>query len=171
PQLPTYLERYGLHAAAIAVNGMYRGVARLVGMQVVELDGQSLEDEFSALEKNWDRFDFFYIHVKKTDTCGEIGDFVGKVRAIEEVDALLPRLLSLNPDVVIAGGDHSSPAVLKAHSWHPVPLLIYSTYIRPDGITEFGERACLKGSLGIIPATQVMPLAMANALRMAKYGA
>ena len=100
-----------------------------------------------------------------------MGDFDGKVNAIEEVDALLPRLLALKPDVVIVGGDHSSPSVLKSHSWHPVPMLLYSPYVRADGLVEFGERACTHGSLGTLPATHIMPIALANALRITKYGA
>jgi 2,3-bisphosphoglycerate-independent phosphoglycerate mutase len=171
PELPKFQEKYGLNPAAIAVNGMYRGVARLVGMQVLELGGPTLDDELSALEKNWQQYDFFYLHVKKTDTYGENGDFEGKVKAIEEVDTLIPRILALRPDVVIVCGDHSSPAVLKFHSWHPVPLLIWSPFVRPDGIAEFGERACTHGSLGIIPATSIMPIALANAMRLIKYGA
>ena len=171
PILPTYQEKYGLKAAAIALNGMYRGVARLVGMQVLNVEGNTLSDEFLTLEKNWGDFDFFYLHVKKTDTFGELGDFDGKVNAIEEVDTLLPRLLALKPDVVIVGGDHSSPSVLKSHSWHPVPMLLYSPYIRADGLVEFGERACTHGSLGTLPATHIMPIALANALRITKYGA
>jgi len=171
PAVPTYQEMYGLRAAAIAVNGMYRGVARMVGMQVLSIEGQSLGDQFTTLENNWGEFNFFYLHVKKTDTFGESGDFDGKVNAIEEVDALIPRLLALKPDVVIVGGDHSSPSVMKSHSWHPVPLLIYSPYVRADGLAEFGERTCIQGSLGIIQATHIMPLALANALRLTKYGA
>jgi 2,3-bisphosphoglycerate-independent phosphoglycerate mutase len=171
PDIPSFQERYILHAAAIAVNGMYRGVARLVKMQVLDVHGLTLEDELVALEQNWTSYDFFYLHVKKTDTLGEQGDFDGKVAAIEEVDAILPRVLALNPHVLIITGDHSSPAVLKAHSWHPVPLLLTSPLVRPDGIAEFGERACNHGSLGSIPATHIMPLALANALRLAKYGA
>lgn len=171
PELPKYKDLFGLDAAAIAVNGMYRGVSRLAGMTVLDVCGETPLDEFVALEKNWTDFDFFYIHIKKTDTYGEKGDFAGKVRAIEEVDALMPRLLALSPDVVIVSGDHSSPAVLKSHSWHPVPTLLYSRYVRPDGIAEFGERACARGSLGILPAKHIMPLALANAGRIAKYGA
>lgn len=171
PEMPQYADRFKLHAAAVAVNGMYRGVARLVGMDVLPVPGGTLADEFSTLETYWPDYDFFYLHYKKTDTCGESGDFAGKVRAIEEFDAQLPRLLALKPDVIIVGGDHSSPAVLKAHSWHPVPLLLYSRFVRPDGIAEFGERACARGSLGIMPARHVMPLALANAGRVAKYGA
>jgi 2,3-bisphosphoglycerate-independent phosphoglycerate mutase len=171
PSLPTYRELYRLNAAAIAINGMYRGVARLAGMEVLTVGGNTLADEFDTLERCWHSFDFFYLHVKKTDTCGEAGDFTGKVRAIEETDALLPRLMALNPDVVIVGGDHSSPAVLKAHSWHPVPALVYGRYVRPDGIAEFGERACARGSLGVLPATHILPIALANAGRLAKYGA
>jgi 2,3-bisphosphoglycerate-independent phosphoglycerate mutase len=171
PILPTYPELFGLKAAAIAVNGMYRGVARLAGMQVLDVGGVSLEDEFSTLEKNWDAFDFFYMHVKQTDTAGEEGDFMRKVAVIEEVDALVPRIMALEPDVVIVSGDHSSPAVLKSHSWHPVPTLLYSRHVRPDGVNKFGERACAHGSLGVLPAKDVMPIALANAGRIAKYGA
>ena len=170
PKLPNFYNRFGLNAAGIAINGMYRGVARLVGMHVLEVDGNNLEDEVIALGKNWQNFDFFYLHVKKTDTYGEMGDFEGKVRAIEEVDGFIPRLLDLKPDVLIVCGDHSSPAVLKAHSWHPVPLMIHSPYMQNNSVAEFGESACLRGSLGTIPATQVMPIALAHALRMAKYG-
>lgn len=171
PSVPQYGDVFGLNAAAIAVNGMYRGVARMVGMTVLEVAGETITDELTTLEKHWQEYDFFYIHVKKTDTCGESGDFDGKVAAIEEVDAMIPRLMKLNPDVVIVGGDHSSPAVLKSHSWHPVPLLLYSRVVRPDGLSEFGERSCQKGSLGTIPATHLMPIALANAGRLGKYGA
>jgi 2,3-bisphosphoglycerate-independent phosphoglycerate mutase len=171
PGVPSYQELLGLRAAAIAVNGMYRGVARLVGMTVLKVGGPTLEDEFIALERNWSDFDFFYLHVKETDTAGQDGDFARKVRVIEKVDALLPRLMALDPDVVIVSGDHSTPAVLRAHSWHPVPTLLYGTHVRPDGIAEFGEGACARGSLGILPAKEVMPIALANAQRMARFGA
>jgi 2,3-bisphosphoglycerate-independent phosphoglycerate mutase len=171
PILPTYQELFGLRAAAIAVNGMYRGVAKLVGMTVLPVDGDTLADEFTALEMNWHDFDFFYLHVKKTDTAGEAGDFLRKVGIIEEVDALMPRLMALKPDVVIVGGDHSSPALLQSHSWHPVPTLLYGKYARADGIAEFGEHACARGSLGVLPAKDVMPIALANAQRIAKFGA
>ena len=171
PTVPSFAEKFKLHAACVAVNGMYRGVSRLAGMDVLKVGGITLADEFTTLEQRWTEYDFFYLHFKKTDTCGESGDFEGKVKAIEEFDAQLPRLLVLQPDVVIVTGDHSSPAVLKSHSWHPVPLLIYSAYVRPDGLAEFGERACSRGSLGIMPAKHIMPLALANAGRVAKYGA
>ena len=111
------------------------------------------------------------MHIKKTDTAGEDGDFARKVHVIEEVDALLPRLLALKPDVIIVSGAHSSPALLKSHSWHPVPTLLYSKVVREDGIAEFGERACAHGSLGILPAKDVMPIALANAQRITKFGA
>ena len=140
-------------------------------MDVLKVDGESIADEFCALEQNWKDFDFFYLHVKKTDTDGESGDFSGKVRVIEEVDALLPRLLALQPDVVIVSGDHSSPALLKSHSWHPVPVLLYARHVRPDGIAEFGERACTRGSLGTLPAKHMIHFALANAGRILKYGA
>jgi 2,3-bisphosphoglycerate-independent phosphoglycerate mutase len=169
PTFPTFPELFGLHAAAIAVNPTYRGIAKLVGMQVLPVEGDQATDEFTALEKNWSHFDFFYLHIKNTDLAGEDGDFARKVSVIEEVDRLLPRLMALKPDVVIVSGDHSTPAALKGHSWHPVPTLVYGNYVRADGIAEFGESACRRGSLGILPAKYIMPIVLANAQRLAKY--
>ncbi|CAG0942198.1 2,3-bisphosphoglycerate-independent phosphoglycerate mutase [Anaerolineae bacterium] len=171
PAIPTYAERFGLRAAAIAVYPMYRGISKTLGMQILPVEGESIADEFTTLEKNWDAFDFFYLHVKKTDSAGEDGDFARKAHVIEELDAQLPRLLALKPDVVIVSGDHSTPALLKSHSWHPVPVLMYSKVVRADGIAEFGERACARGSLGRIFSKDVMPIALANAGRLAKFGA
>jgi len=171
PELPGYQELYGLRAAAIAINGMYRGVARMAGMQVLPVQGTSIADEFTTLEQHWNNFDFFYLHVKQTDTAGELGDFDLKVRVIEEVDGLLPRLLALDPDVLVVSGDHSSPAVLKAHSWHPVPTLLYARHVRCEGVAEYGERACARGSLGVLPAKDILPIALAHAQRLTKYGA
>ncbi|MCX6035554.1 MAG: phosphoglycerate mutase, partial [Chloroflexi bacterium] len=170
PDLPPFPQVFGLHAAAIALNPTYRGIAKLVGMQVLPVEGGMVADEFTALEKYWNEFDFFYLHVKNTDIAGEDGDFARKVSVIEEVDGLMPRLMALRPDVVIVSGDHSTPAVLKGHSWHPVPTLMYGKYVRADGIAELGERACLRGSLGVLPAQYIMPIALANAGRLAKYG-
>lgn len=143
----------------------------MVGMTVLPVNGDNPADEISTLEKHWDQYDFFYIHIKKTDTAGEDGDFWRKVRAIEEIDSLLPRIIALKPDVLVVGGDHSSPAVLRSHSWHPVPLLIFSEVVREDRIAEFGEDACRSGSLGTFPAKDLMGLALANAGKLNKFGA
>jgi 2,3-bisphosphoglycerate-independent phosphoglycerate mutase len=171
PAIPSYQEVFGLRAAAIAVYPMYRGLAKLLGMQMLKVDGETVADEFATLEKNWNDYDFFYLHVKKTDSAGEDGDFARKVHVIEEVDALIPRLLALKPDVIIVTADHSTPALLKSHSWHPVPVLLYSKFVRADGVAEFGERACARGSLGHVRAQELMPIALANAQRLTKFGA
>jgi 2,3-bisphosphoglycerate-independent phosphoglycerate mutase len=171
PDFPAFPDLFGLRAAAIAVYPTYRGIARLVGMQVLPVEGGTAADEFTVLEKNWNDFDFFYLHIKETDLAGEDGDFTRKVRKIEEVDSLMPRLMALRPDVVIVSGDHSTPASLKGHSWHPVPALIYSKYVRADGLAEFGEQACAHGSLGVLPAKHIMPIALANAQRIMKWSA
>lgn len=169
PSYPSFPIKYGLRAAAIATHSTYRGIAQLVGMHILRFEGTSIAEEISQLEKNWNDFDFFYLHVKYTDLAGEDGDFDRKVRLIEEVDYSLPRLKKLDPEVIIVTGDHSTPAVLRGHSWHPVPTLVYGKYVGADGIAEFGERACLQGSLGRFPATDLMPLALANAGRILKY--
>lgn len=171
PNWPSMETVFGLRAAAVAAYPMYRGVAKLVGMQALHT-GQKVEEEFEVLENHWDEFDFFFLHVKRTDSAGEDGDFERKVALIEEVDAQVPRLLDLEPDVVIVTGDHSTPSLMRAHSWHPVPVLLYSRYCRADRVAAFGERACMGGGLGPrVPAVDLMPLALANARRLEKYGA
>jgi 2,3-bisphosphoglycerate-independent phosphoglycerate mutase len=177
PGLPSFSDVYGLRAGAIATYPMYKGVAKLVGMDVLSVAGEALEDEVDSLRAHWAEYDYFFFHVKKTDSAGEDGDFERKAAVIEHVDqAVVPAILDLAPDVLIVTGDHSTPAALKSHSWHPVPTLLWSRYCRPDGVTgpdgpEFGERACGRGSLGVFAATDEMPLALGHAQRLNKYGA
>lgn len=171
PDWPGFGDVFGLRAASIAQYPMYRGVARLVGMETVRA-GSSVQDAFDALTANWDDYDFFYLHVKEIDSAGEDGDFGRKSDLIAEADGFVPQLLALGPDVIIVTGDHSTPALLKYHSWHPVPVLLWSTHCRTDGVKAFGERACMAGGLGPrIPSTHLMPLALANGRRLAKFGA
>jgi 2,3-bisphosphoglycerate-independent phosphoglycerate mutase len=162
---------FGVKAAAIAAYPMYRGVAKLVGMEVLDVE-DDVKKEFELLEVVWQKFDFFYLHVKRIDSAGEDGNFERKVNLIEAVDAQLPRLINLNPDVIIITGDHSTPSYLRYHSWHPVPVLLWSKYCRADRVEQFGERACMAGGLGPnLPRVNLMPLALANALRLEKFGA
>jgi 2,3-bisphosphoglycerate-independent phosphoglycerate mutase len=170
PGLPSMEKVYGLRAAAIASYPMYRGVAKLVGMDVLDT-GEALEEEVETLRAHFANYDFFFVHVKKTDSAGEDGDFERKVSIIEYVDELVPTILGLEPEVLIVTGDHSTPALLKSHSWHPVPTLLHSRYCRADQTDEFSERGCSRGALGRFLAIDLMPIAMANALRLAKYGA
>ncbi|MEF8878858.1 MAG: 2,3-bisphosphoglycerate-independent phosphoglycerate mutase [Candidatus Thermoplasmatota archaeon] len=171
PDWPTMNETYGLKAAAIASYPMYRGISRLLGMNVLET-GEEIAEEFETLEKNWDNFDFFYVHIKKTDSYGEDGDYNKKLKEIERVDNQISRVIDLNPDVLIVTGDHSTPSQLEYHSWHPVPVLLYSGRCRVDEVKIFGERSCTKGGLGCrFPGEDLMPLAMANAERLEKFGA
>ena len=172
PDLPQFPDIYGLRAACVAVYPMYRGVSRLVGMQVQDFPGDQPEDEFHVVASIWDEFDFFFIHIKKTDSKGEDGDFAGKAAIIEAVDRALPTLLDLNPDVMCVTGDHSTPARMRIHSWHPVPTLLWAPdTVLPDDQTTFGDRACAQGGLGTFLAADLMPLLMAHAGRLAKYGA
>jgi 2,3-bisphosphoglycerate-independent phosphoglycerate mutase len=170
PDLPSFPDVFGLRAAAIAFYPMYRGLAKLVGMTALPA-GPSLSDSLSALREHWEQFDFFFVHYKATDSAGEDGNFEGKVAKLEEVDAIIPELLSLKPDVIMVGGDHSTPSAYRAHSWHPVPFVLRSRWCQPDPAPAFNERDCQKGSLGLFAATEIMPLAMAHADRFTKYGA
>jgi 2,3-bisphosphoglycerate-independent phosphoglycerate mutase len=170
PRLPKLTDIYGVRAAVIAVYPMYRGLAKLAGMRAVKT-GDTVADEFAALESTYGDFDFFFVHVKKTDSAGEDGDFGRKVSIIEEADTQVPRLLKLKPDVLMVTGDHSTPAAFKAHSWHPVPVLLWSKWCRPDGAARFTERECRTGSIGHVRAAELMPLIMGHAERLAKFGA
>ncbi len=170
PPIPQFEEVYRLRAGAIAVYPMYRGLARLVGMTIYDA-GATLADQIEALRRHWDDADFFFLHYKYTDAAGEDGDFERKVACIEEVDAAIPAITALGPDVLIVTGDHSTPAVLRSHSWHPVPVVLAADSCRPDDVTTFGERPCLRGGLGQFEARFLLPLAMAHAGRLAKFGA
>jgi 2,3-bisphosphoglycerate-independent phosphoglycerate mutase len=172
PGLTSYQDAYGLRAACIAVYPMYRGVASLVGMDIIQFGGETPQEEFEAVSKVWNKYNFFFVHIKKTDSKGEDGNFDGKVKIIESVDHALPTLLELNPDVLVITGDHSTPAKMRSHSWHPVPFLLWAPMtVRPDDQDQFGETACSHGSLGTIPALETMPLVLAHAERLNKYGA
>ncbi|MBU4271564.1 MAG: 2,3-bisphosphoglycerate-independent phosphoglycerate mutase [Planctomycetes bacterium] len=170
PSIDGYEEVYGLRAAAIAVYPMYKGLAQLVGMEVIGAPG-TLEEEIDVLERAWADHDFFFVHFKYTDSRGEDGNFEEKVKMIEQFDAIVPRVMALKPTVLIVTGDHSTPARLASHSWHPVPALLVADTCRPDGLTAFGEHHALRGGLGHFPGVYLMPLALAHAERLAKFGA
>jgi len=167
---PYLSERFGLNALAIATYPMYRGIARLLGM-VIGPQPDSLKGEIIALQENYGKYDFFFVHVKATDSRGEDGNFDAKVKVIEEVDSLVPMVTDLKPDVLVITGDHSTPAALASHSWHPLPVLLYSATARPDRVKRFGERDCISGGLGRMPTVHLMGLALAHAGRLEKFGA
>lgn len=168
-EYPGFQERYGLRALAIAQYPMYRGVARLVGMDVLDIPSDP-PGLVSVMEKHFQDYDFFFLHFKYPDSRGEDGDFQGKVEAIESVDPLIPRILELGPETLVVTGDHSTPATFRAHSWHSVPVLLASPWARATG-ARFGESECRVGDLGTFEGKHLMALALAHAGRLAKFGA
>ncbi len=170
PALPPYEDVYGLKAAAIAVYPMYKGLARLVGMEIVG-KAQTIDEQIDVLTEQWKTYDFFFIHFKYTDSTGEDGDFAAKVKRIEELDRAIPRVTALQPTVLIVTGDHSTPSLLKSHSWHPVPTILSSAVCRTDRCTAYGENEAIHGGLGQFEAKYLMMLALANAGRLGKFGA
>ncbi len=170
PDVPPMSEVYGVRAGAIAVYPMYRGLARLVGMDVLDA-GQALDSQMDRLQAAWNDYDFFFVHFKYTDSTGEDGNFPEKVKRIEELDAAIPRITALNPGALVITGDHSTPCKMKSHSFHPVPILISSDLCRPDAGQTFGETACITGGLGQFPAKYLMGFALAHADRLEKFGA
>jgi 2,3-bisphosphoglycerate-independent phosphoglycerate mutase len=170
PKIATLQEIYGIRPVAIAIYPMYKGLARLAGMDIADA-GATLGDQIETLGRLWDQYDFFFLHYKYTDSTGEDGNFAAKVEMIERLDAEIPHIRALDPDVLIVTGDHSTPSKLRSHSWHPVPVLLWAETCRPDPVIEFGESYCLRGGLGQFQAMYLMPLAMAHAGRLGKYGA
>jgi len=170
PKMPSFPDAFGLRAGAVAVYPMYRGLAKLAGMTVLPT-GSTYDDEIATLRDCWSDFDFFFIHYKYADSAGEDGNFDAKMTALEAFDKVVPNLQALGADVLMVAGDHSTPAAMAGHSWHPVPFLLQAKNIRRDDVDSFNERACLRGALGTFPASEVMPLAMAHAGRFTKYGA
>jgi 2,3-bisphosphoglycerate-independent phosphoglycerate mutase len=173
-RIPSLEARFKLKGLCVAAYPMYRGLSRLLGMEVINpLHGDSLERSFNALEEAYDdsNCSFYFLHVKKTDSTGEDGDFDDKVKAMEAIDRFIPRVANLNPDVLVVTGDHSTPALMKGHSWHPVPVMIRSEFARIDEVKNFDEHGCLRGSLGTRPGMHLMGLALAHARRLRKYGA
>lgn len=170
PNLPSYEDLYGLKAAAIAVYPMYKGLAGLVGMNIIG-NAHSLTEEVEILKKHWDEYDFFFLHFKYTDSRGEDGDFDAKVKMIEEFDKIVPQVTALKPACLVVTGDHSTPAKMSGHSFHPVPTLIVSDIARTDACQTFGETAACCGGLGQFEAMHLMTLALAHAGRLGKFGA
>lgn len=170
PAIPTMQDVYGLRSAAIAVYPMYKGLARLVGMDILDA-GDTLDSQAERLKAAWNDYDFFFLHYKYTDSTGEDGNFAEKVKKTEAFDAVIPKVRALNPDVLIVTGDHSTPSKMKSHSFHPVPTLLVADHARTDDVVEYSERACLRGGLGQFEAKHLMLLAMGHAGRFGKYGA
>ena len=169
PDLPNMCDVYKLTPAAVAAYPMYRGIASLVGMNVLET-GDSFDNELDTLENGFDGHDFFFLHYKPADAAGEDGDFEAKIAMLEALDERIPRLLNLGPDVLVVAGDHSTPAIMAGHSWHPVSLLVHSRITEGDGASSFSERSFAQGSIGRVPATSIMMTALAHAGKLRKFG-
>ena len=169
-ELPSYAERFGLRAAAVAIYPMYRGIAHLLGMDVLGRPA-SLEEQIDVVRGAWSEYDYFFFHHKYTDSAGEDGDRARKIAAIETLDAVVPQLRALGPDVIVVSGDHATPSQMAAHSWHPVPTLLWSAHCGRDDVERFGERWCRHGAIGVRASKDLMALMLANAGRLAKYGA
>ena len=169
-ELPGFGERFGLRAAAVAIYPMYRGIARLLGMDVLGRP-TDLVDQLEILRQHWNDYDYFFLHHKYTDSAGEDGDRPRKIKAIEQLDAVVPELRELSPDVIAVSGDHATPSQMAAHSWHPVPTLLWSERCGRDDVEQYGEQWCRQGALGLRPMKDLMAFMLANADRLAKYGA
>ena len=169
PSLPSMGEVYRLNPAAIAAYPMYRGLATVASMTIIPT-GKTFAAEVDTLHQHYADHDFFFIHYKPADAAGEDGDFAAKVQTLEDLDPLIPRIRELEPEVFMVAGDHATPAIMAAHSWHPVPFMLHSRLTRGEGIPAFNEKDCGRGSIGRIPADNIMLLALSHAGKLTKFG-
>jgi 2,3-bisphosphoglycerate-independent phosphoglycerate mutase len=169
PAIPSFSDRYHMEALALTTYPMYRGIAKVLGMKV-EKEPRDYDEMITILREHYEKYQFFFMHVKETDVAGEDGDFPAKVKAIEMIDKIIPAIYDLKPKVLVITGDHSTPCAMKGHSWHPVPLLIVGDTGETDGIPFF-EKNCVRGSLGTIYARELMTLAMSYGSKLDKFGA
>ncbi len=170
PEWPSFAERYQVKPAAVAGYPMYKGISRLLGIEIfseAKEAEQICKDVVRALQDHT----FVFGHYKYTDKTGEDGDLDEKVKVIEDMDKALPDLIGADPDVLIITGDHSTPPSLESHSWHPVPVLMKAPYLRGDSGDQFDEVSCRNGELGTFYARELMPLALAHSGKLQKYGA
>ena len=171
PDLPTLEELYGIRCAAIATYPMYKGIARLVGMDILDVPSMEHADEVAVLEEHFEDYDFFYLHIKETDSYAHKGLFEEKVGVLEGCDPLVQQAIELDWDAVVVTGDHCTPCTLKEHSWHPIPTILWSQTVLVDETDAYTERKCSRGGLGIRPSRDILPLALAEAGRLKKFGA
>ena len=169
PSWPQMDEVYSLNPAAIAAYPMYRGLAGLLGMKILDT-GSTFDEQLVTLENSFKDHDFFFLHYKAADAAGEDGNFEDKIKTLEDLDKKIPQLMDLDIDTLVVAGDHSTPAILASHSWHAVPLLINASHTEGEGVEAFNEKACATGSIGQIPASNVMTLALANAGKLVRFG-
>jgi len=166
PRIPSFRDKYGLKSVCIAGAGLYKGIGRILGMDVVKVKGATGKPESDIIAKSKKavslqrNYDFFFIHFKGADTLGEDGDYEGKKKFIEKIDAAIKPLMKVKNALILVTADHSTPCVLKAHSADDVPVLIHSRHVRDDDVEHFNERESVKGRLGHIFGLQLMPIVL-----------
>ena len=177
PKLPRFFDKYGLRAACFAGAGLYKGIARLIGMDVVHVPGatgkpdSNIRAKVETAIKHRKDYDFFFIHFKGADSCGEDGDVEGKIAYIEKIDDAVAPLLKLKNSLVVITADHSTPCTIKSHSADDVPIVIMGDEVRDDDVHEFSERTCAKGRMGHIKGMHVMPIILDLMGIAEKFGA
>ena len=155
----------------MCIRDRYKGISKLVGMNPLYVKNNTIESQFETLIREYDNYDFFYFHIKKTDSFGEDGNYKKKINVIEEFDKSLRKIQKLKFDVICITGDHSTPTKMKGHSWHPVPVIINSKNSFYGTSKRFTEKECLKGTLGLFEGKNLMNFILAHGELLSKFGA
>lgn len=180
PKLQPIYDVYGVRGLAIAVGALYRGVARCVGMDIIDVGGATGTYETDTVAKaravveNLRDYDMVFVHVKGTDNAGHDGDVEKKVMMIEKIDGLLGYLLGhTDPSntVIAVTADHTTPVSVRKHAGDPVPVAITGPGVRADAVQRYSEVDCALGGLGRIRGVDLMPIIMNLVGRTEMFGA
>ena len=155
-------KKYKLKACCIAGAGLYKGIAKVLGMDVLQVKGATgtantdINAKFIAAKKALAKYDFVFVHIKYADNYAEDGNVFGKLKFIEKIDDALIHLIGIKDTLIVITADHSTPCKLKAHSGDPVPIVMFGEGVRTDKVKEFNERSCMQGGLGRIKGKDLM---------------
>ncbi len=178
PHLDSLGKRFGVRSAAIGGVTLVKGICRVAGMEILDVDGATggLDTDMIAKGKAaieaLESYDLVFMNVKAADICGHDGDAEGKVKVAERLDMMMSFIRKELPnDVVMAvTSDHTTPVSVRDHTGDSVPLLVYGEGIRVDDVSSFDEISVAKGIMGRIRGCDLIHILMNQSGRAKKYG-
>ncbi|MCK4443355.1 MAG: 2,3-bisphosphoglycerate-independent phosphoglycerate mutase [Thermoplasmata archaeon] len=178
PHLDSLEERFGIRSAAICGVTLIKGICRVAGMKILDVDGATggLDTDMIAKGKAaieaLESYDFVFLNVKAPDICGHDGDPEGKVKVAERLDMMMSFIRKeLRNDVIMAvTSDHSTPVSVRDHAGDSVPLIVYGKDIRVDEVSSYDEISVTKGILGRIRGSDLIHILLDQSGRAEKFG-
>jgi 2,3-bisphosphoglycerate-independent phosphoglycerate mutase len=178
PKVQPSGDKYGLNPVCIAETGLIKGIAKIAGMPLVDIEGatggvdtnlENIKNEI--IETASKDYDFMLINVDGADEAGHDGHMDEKIGFIERVDNIMGELMKIEDVYFILTADHSTPISTMDHTGDPVPIVITGPEVRVDDVRIFNERSTAKGGLCRIRGNNIMDILMDLMNRSTKFGA